>query len=130
MKQKIPTFDELINRLCHSVKLRHPEDYDEQHSQTRFRSEWFGKDKKLYELVKSLEQQEHKVENEINSYDSREVEFVVGRDLIGNPIICSHKVLFKKKTTKWNGRPSKNGSKSAWSANYKFIGRIFKHQIW
>ena len=101
-KQKLPPFDELIQDLVNSIKLRNPEKNLDEVKISAIRNHWLGNDKKLYEFVKKLRINENKVKSIQDSYEEREVEFIVGNTLSGEPIIVKHLIqqqtFFKKQT--------------------------------
>ena len=92
MKTKTPPFEELIERLVASINKRNPgKELKEEHI-LLLRNEWKGRDKELYKLVKTLEQNEFKAESLSNNYSKDNVEFVIGYTLSGEPIIVTHVV--------------------------------------
>lgn len=56
------------------------------------RNKWKWRDKELYKLIKTLEQNEFKAESLSNNYSKDIVEFVIGIRLDGQPIIVTHVV--------------------------------------
>ena len=97
-KQNLPPFDNLIERLYNSVVLRHPERPSGPELLEKLKSAWQGKDKELYQMVKQLEINEHKV-NVINQKtEVRQLEFQTGTDILGFPTFTQHIVKFENLT--------------------------------
>lgn len=92
MKTKTPPFEELIERLVASINKRNPGKELEIEHIALLEQEWRGKEKELYKLVKTLEQNEFKAESLSNNYSKDNVEFVIGVRLDGQPIIVTHVV--------------------------------------
>lgn len=67
---------------------------------TKILKELIEKPKQLYTMVKALEIQEFKKKQFDDSFEERAIEFMTGFDVAGNPIICIHKVVFKKEMEK------------------------------
>ena len=94
MKTKTPPFEELIERLVNSINKRNPgKELKEEHILLlREKWKWDSRQKELYKLVKTLEQNEFKAESLSNNYSKDNVEFVIGYTLSGEPIIVTHVV--------------------------------------
>jgi hypothetical protein len=128
-KQKLPTFEELIERLYQSILLRHPGEPAGELLMKKLESAWSGKDKQLYEMVKQLEINEHKV-NVINrKVDVRDATYQCGVDFLGFPIYVQHIVKFEN-VTRDPKRYRKKGSdfnqelKSATQVEFKEGNRL------
>jgi len=97
-KQNLPPFENLIERLYNSVVLRHPNEPSGTELLEKLKSAWKGKDKELYQMVKQLEINEHKV-NVINQKtEVRENTFRCGVDFLGFPIYVKHITKFENLT--------------------------------
>ena len=96
MKNKIPPFYELIDRLIKQVALRHPDKPITSELVETFRNSWKYKQPELYKMVKQLEINSNKAESINNRLDERHLQFQIGVDILGNPIYHEHKVLFKR----------------------------------
>jgi len=94
-KQKTPPFDELFEDLLESIKVRNPEKTLDEDRISLLRNQWRGKEKDLHKLVKKLKINENKAEAISDSVDKREIEFIVGHTLDGQPIIVKH-IIFEK----------------------------------
>jgi len=109
-KQNLPPFEELIERLYQSICLSHPDQPAGTELLEKLKSAWKGKDKELYQMVKQLEINEHKV-NVINqNIEVRQVEFCTGIDVLGFPTFTQHIVKFEK-LSKDPKRFNKKGTK-------------------
>jgi len=99
-KQKTPPFDELFEDLLESIKVRNPEKTLDEDRISLLRNQWRGKEKDLHKLVKKLKINENKVKSIEDSFEEREIEFIVGNTLSGQPIIVKHliqqRTFFKK----------------------------------
>lgn len=111
-KQKIPPFEELIERLYQSLILRHPDKPSGQGLIDKLTNAWKGKDAELYQLVKQLEINEHKVNAISQKIDVRQVEFCTGTDVLGFPTFTQHIVKFEN-ITRDPKRYKKKGSQFA-----------------
>lgn len=97
-KQKIPPFEELIERLYNSIVLRNPDKPSGQGLIDKLTLAWQGKDELLYKQVKQLEINEHKA-NVINQKtEVRQVLFTTGVDFLGFPTFTQHIVKFENIT--------------------------------
>lgn len=123
MKSKIPPFEELIDRLAVCIQKRNPEKEIGETAKGILAAQWKHKHKELHKMVKLLEIQEFKHQDELeNKRPERElriVEFSIGCDILGNPIICRHKVLFENEYLSDNKKSSnyrklKNPNKYFW----------------
>ena len=97
-KQNIPPFEELIERLYQSVILRHPNEPSGTELLEKLKSAWKGKDKELYQMVKQLEINEHKVNVISRKVDVRDTLFQIGVDVLGFPIYVQHITKFENLT--------------------------------
>jgi len=97
-KQKLPEFKDLIERLYQSIALRHPNESLGKPLMKKLRIGWSGKHKELYQTVKQLEINEHKVLVLDKKVEIREVEFQTGNDFLGFPTFTKHIVKFETKT--------------------------------
>ena len=97
-KQNLPPFEELIERLYQSILLRHPDKPSGQPLMEKLRIGWAGKHKELYQTVKQLEINEHKVNVLTRKVDIRRVEFQTGTDVLGFPTFTQHIVKFENIT--------------------------------
>jgi len=109
-KQNIPPYDELIERYCNSIQLRHPEKEVGEDFINKMRNGWIGKEKELWSRVKELEINEHKVNLMLQKIDKRVVSFCTGVDFLGFPTYTTHIVKFEN-ITKDPKRYKKKGSK-------------------
>lgn len=116
-KQKTPPFDELFEDLLESIRVRNPEKTLDKDRVSLLRNQWRGKEKNLHKLVKKLKINENKAESISNSVDEREVEFIVGHTLDGQPIIVKH-VIFEKTVFE---KPKGNFQKKQKSKTYQRI---------
>lgn len=97
-KQNVPPFEELIERLYQSICLRHPNEPSGTELLEKLKSAWKGKDKELYQMVKQLEINEHKV-NVINQKtEVRDITFQTGTDILGFPTYTQHITKFENLT--------------------------------
>lgn len=97
-KQNLPPFENLIERLYNSVVLRHPDQPSGKPLMEKLRNGWAGRHKELYQMVKQLEINEHKV-NVINQKtEVRQLEFQTGTDILGFPTFTQHIVKFERIT--------------------------------
>lgn len=97
-KQNLPPFEELIERLYQSLVLRYPEKPCGQGLIDKLTEAWQGKDAELYQMVKQLEINEHKVNVMNRKVDVRQVEFCTGTDVLGFPTFTQHIVKFENLT--------------------------------
>ena len=124
MKSKIPNFDELIDRLIEQISKRHPDKPITSELVETFRNSWKNKQPELYKMVKQLEINSNKAESINNRLDERQVVFLIGCDILGNPIYHEHKVLFKRDYQDPK-RYSKKGSKIKYEDSYFFAQKTF-----
>lgn len=124
MKNKIPPFDELIDRLIIQVQKRHADKPITSELVETFRSGWKHKQSELYKMVKQLEINSNKAKSIENRLDERHVVFSIGVDVLGNPIYHEHKVLFKRDFEDPK-RYSKKGSKVKCQDSYFFSERTY-----
>jgi hypothetical protein len=124
MKSKIPTFDELIDRLIKQVTLRHPDKPITSELVETFKNSWKYKQPELYKMVKQLEINSNKAESINNRLDERHVVFPIGTDILGNPIYHEHKVLFRRDYEDPK-RYSKKGSKVKFEDSYYFTSKTY-----
>ena len=108
-KQKLPEFEDLIERLYQSVVLRHPNSPSGEQLMEKLRIGWSGNHKGLYETVKQLEINEHKANILTRKVDIRHVEFQCGVDILGFPVYVQHITKFEN-LTKDPKRYKKKGS--------------------
>jgi len=94
-KQNLPPFEELIERLYNSIVLRHGDKPSGTELLEKLKSAWKGKDKELYQMVKQLEINEHKVNVISRKVDVRENTFQCGVDFLGFPIYVQHITKFE-----------------------------------
>jgi hypothetical protein len=94
-KQNLPPFENLIERLYNSVVLRHPNEEHGEKLLEKLRNGWTGKHKELYQVVKQLEINEHKVNVIEQKTEIRQVEFCTGIDVLGFPTFTQHIVKFE-----------------------------------
>jgi len=111
-KQKLPPFEELIERLYQSLVLRHPKKPCGQGLIDKLTNAWSGKHAELYQMVKQLEINEHKVNVMNRKVDVRQVEYQTGVDFLGFPTFTQHIVKFEN-LSKEPKRFSKKGIKFA-----------------
>lgn len=97
-KQNLPPFENLIERLYNSIVLRHPNESSGTELLEKLKSAWKGKDKELYQMVKQLEINEHKVNVISKKVDVRDILFQVGVDCLGFPIYVQHITKFENLT--------------------------------
>jgi hypothetical protein len=97
-KQNLPPFEELIERLYQSVCLRHSDKPSGEPLMEKLRNGWSGKHKELYQVVKQLEINEHKVNVIEQKIDVRDNTFQIGVDCLGFPIYVQHIVKFENIT--------------------------------
>lgn len=124
MKSKIPSLDELIDRLIIQISKRHPDKPITSELVETFRNSWKNKQPELYKMVKQLEINSNKVQSIEKRLDERHVVFSIGVDVLGNPIYHEHKVLFKRDFEDPK-RYSKKGSKVKYQDSYFFSKRTF-----
>lgn len=94
-KQNLPPFEELIERLYNSVVLRHPNEEHGEKLLEKLRNGWNGRHKELYQTVKQLEINEHKVNVIEQKIEIRDNTFQIGVDCLGFPIYVQHIVKFE-----------------------------------
>ena len=94
-KQNLPPFENLIERLYQSILLRHPDKPSGEPLMEKLRNGWTGKHKELYQTVKQLEINEHKVNVIEQKTEIRQVEFCTGIDILGFPTFTQHIVKFE-----------------------------------
>lgn len=111
MKNKIPPFEELIDRLAVCIQKRNPEKDVGETAKGILAAKWKHKPKQLYTMVKALEIQEFKQKQFDDLFEERTIEFMTGFDVTGNPIICIHKVVFKKEMEKQSKKYLRSNSK-------------------
>jgi len=97
-KQNLPPFENLIERLYQSILLRHPDKPAGEPLMEKLRIGWTGKHKELYQTVKQLEINEHKVNVIEQKIDIRQLEFQCGVDFLGFPTFTQHIVRFERIT--------------------------------
>ena len=124
MKNKIPPFYELIDRLITQVQKRHTDKPITSELVETFRNSWKNKQPELYKMVKQLEINSNKAESINNRLDERHLQFQIGVDILGNPIYHEHKVLFKRDYEDPK-RYSKKGSKIKYEDSYFFAQKTF-----
>ena len=124
MKSKIPSLDELIDRLIEQVSKRHPDKPITSELVETFRNSWKNQQPELYKMVKQLEINSNKAKSIENRLDERHVVFSIGVDVLGNPIYHEHKVLFKRDFEDPK-RYSKKGSKVKYQDSYFFSERTY-----
>lgn len=110
MKSKIPPFEELINRLVVCIQNDNPDRIIGGTEKSLLSMKWKGKDRDLFKMVKVFEIREFKRKNELTNIrpeqEYREISFNIGCDILGNPITCIHKVLFKNEYLSNNKKSS------------------------
>jgi hypothetical protein len=94
-KQKLPPFEELIERYCNSIQLRNPNKEVGEDFREKMINAWSGKDKLLYNRVKEMEITEHRINLLNKKVDRRVVEFQTGVDALGFPTFTTHIVRFE-----------------------------------
>jgi len=109
-KQKLPPFDELIERYCNSIQLRNPNKEVGTDFKQKMIDAWSGKDKLLYDRVKEMEITEHRVNLLEKKVDRRVTTFQCGVDVLGFPTFVTHIAKFENITAD-PYRYKKQGSK-------------------
>lgn len=129
MKSKTPPFEELINRLVICIQKREPEKVIGDVGKEILSAQWKSKPKELHKMVKLLEIQEFRQQDELLNKRAEqeyfENHFQLGCDILGNPIICVHRVLFKNEYLS-NNRKSSNYRKLKDPNKYFFQQEIVK----
>lgn len=108
-KENLPSLEELIERYCNSIRLRHPEQDVGEEFSDRMKIAWKGKERELWQRVKELEINEHKVNVIMRKIDRRVITYQTGVDFLGFPTYTTHIVKFEK-LTKDPKRYKKKGS--------------------
>jgi hypothetical protein len=99
---------ELIVRYAHQIQLRNPQIPITEKGKDILLEAWRGKEKKLYEKVKDMENKQIQFENLQKRIDHRIVEMQCGVDLLGFPIYIVHELVFENDTN--NVKKQKNKS--------------------
>jgi len=94
MKKSIPSLDSLINRYHQSIQLRHPDVPIDSNGILFLKTKWRGQEAKLYKIVKEMENEEVKVNNQNKRIDHRTVTFQVGVDCLGFVKYYVHENVF------------------------------------
>jgi len=94
MKKSIPSLDSLIERYHQSIQLRHPDVPIDSNGVLFLKTKWKGHEAKLYKIVKEMENEEVKVNNQNKRIDHRIVEFQCGVSVLGEPVIFRHENVF------------------------------------
>lgn len=96
-KRKTPPFDYLIDKLIESIQKRNPDKEITDNHKSVMYAQWQGKDKELWDFVKTLSKNEIKAESFTNKVDFKEneVEFKIGVSLSGEDIIVKHVIQEK-----------------------------------
>lgn len=111
MKTKRPSLQELIVRLVKQIQIRNPDKPPVGIDQIiALEARWSKHQEKLYQYVKSLEIDERKAYSDLSKIEIRDVEFIVGWSISGQPIIVRHVMKFEN-TTRDPKRFKKQGSK-------------------
>lgn len=112
MKKKLPEYEDLIDRLTVQVLKRSPEKQPlaEQVKISLYEAWRFKPVQELKKLVTTLEVNAFKAESVVEKMEERIVEFQTGVDILGFPIYCVHKVVFKPEGFRNPKRYSKKGS--------------------
>jgi len=95
MKKLLPSLEELIDRYSHQIQLRNPQIPITENGKKLLSETWQGKEQRLYEKVKDMENKNVQYENIKKTIDHREVQFQVGVDFLGFPIYTIHEVVFQ-----------------------------------
>lgn len=109
-KQKLPPFEDLIERYCNSIQLRNPHQEVGEAFRQKMIGAWTGKDKLLYDRVKEMEITEHKINVSNNKVDRRVTTYQTGVDFLGFPTFVTHIAKFENITAD-PYRYKKQGSK-------------------
>jgi hypothetical protein len=111
MKSKRPPLENLITRLVKQIQIRNPDKPAIGIDQIiELEARWSKHQEKLYKLVKSMEIEERKAYSDLSKIEVRDVEYIVGWSISGQPIIVRHVMKFEN-TTIDPKRYKKTGSK-------------------
>jgi len=97
-KQKLPSFEELIERYCNSIQLRNPNQEVGEVFRQKMIDAWRGKDKLLYDRIKEMEITEHKINVANKKIEKRVTTYQTGVDFLGFPTYTTHIVKFENLT--------------------------------
>jgi len=109
-KNNRPPIQELIVRLVKQIQLRNPKKEIGIEQIKFLEQKWSDNKEALYLLIKKLEIEEYKFYNNLSKIEVRDVEYIVGWSISGQPIIVRHIMKFEN-TTKDPKRYKKTGSK-------------------
>ncbi len=111
MKAKRPPLENLITRLVKQIQIRNPDKPAIGIDQIiELEARWSKFPEKLYQTVKKLEIQERTAWKDLSKIEIRDVEYIVGWSISGQPIIVRHVMKFENTTTDPK-RFTKKGSK-------------------
>lgn len=96
-KSKTPPFNFLIDKLIESIQKRNPDKEITDNHKSVMCAQWQGKDKELWDFIKTLSKNEIKAESFTNKVEleEKEVEFKIGVSLSGEDIIVKHVIQEK-----------------------------------
>jgi hypothetical protein len=94
-----PSLQELVVRLVKQIQIRNPDKPDIGIDQIiALEARWSKYQEKLYQTVKKLEIEERKAYSDLSKIEIRDVEFITGWSISGQPIIVRHIVKLQNKT--------------------------------
>lgn len=123
-KSKTPPFEYLIDKLVESIQKRNPDKKITDNHKSVMYAQWQGKDKELWDFVKTLSKNEVKAESLTNKVDVKEneVEFKIGVSLSGEDIIVKH-VIQEKTEYEKSKNPKEPPRKRIYQRVLAFISR-------
>jgi hypothetical protein len=96
MKKSIPKLDELLIRYVKCIEFQNSDKPKITLGGKLFlKSQWIGKEKQLYKLVKDLEVKVVQTKNLSERFDTTTCTFQTGVDVLGFPTYTTHENMFQ-----------------------------------